>query len=151
MSDMPVFQNSITTKSPNYQYPNCKTMGNGHCRRVINPHLKSKSQAIFGNTGLFYQVGQGNSNGNSNCHHHSQRSCSSFFQLWFIRDIALGPGSQFQKQFVTTNTGCTWYNYEQQPTTLLGMECWRDLTAHFYKCCMHVFVMSQIGRNFFHW
>ena len=36
-------------------------------------------------------------------------------------------------------------------TTLKGMEWWRDLTAPFYKCCMHMFVMSQNGRNFFHW
>ena len=38
----------------------------------------------------------------------------------------------------------------QQPNTLKGMKWWRDLTAPFYKCCIHMFVMSQIGRNFFH-
>ena len=32
-----------------------------------------------------------------------------------------------------------------------GMKWWRDLIAPFYKCCVHMFVMSQIGRNFFHW
>ena len=39
MSDMPVFQTSITTKSPNYQYPIWKTTGNDHCGRTL-PQVK---------------------------------------------------------------------------------------------------------------
>ena len=42
-------------------------------------------------------------------------------------------------------------NLEQQPTTHKGMEWLRDLTIHFYKCCVHMYVMRQIGKSFFHW
>ena len=41
-------------------------------------------------------------------------------------------------------------SHEPQPTTLKGTEWWSDLTAPSYKCYVHTYIMSQIGRNFFH-
>ena len=40
---------------------------------------------------------------------------------------------------------------EQQPTTHKGMEWSSDLIAHCSKCYVHMYLMRQTGRNFFHW
>ena len=78
-------------------------MGNGHCVRVTNPHLKSKSQVNFGNFTKWAEAIP-----------MAIQTATTITRelvkvLSFIRDITLGPESQLQKQFVTTNTGCIWY------------------------------------------
>ena len=59
-------------------------------------------------------------------------------------------GRNFESSLQQTLDAFGILNHEHQPTTLKGTEWWRDLTAPFYKCCMHMFVMSQIGKNFCH-
>ena len=97
-----------------------------------------------------------NSNGKSNCHYiyHNQRACESFLLPWFTRDIALGLGGNFESSFLhQTLDHMVLLNHKQQHTiaTLKEKEYWRDLSAHFYKCCVYMYVVSQIGRYFFHW
>ena len=122
-------------------------MGNGRCGCITSPHLKSKSQVHFGDTGLIHQVDRGDSNGKPNCHYHNQRTCQSLPEI-----LHSDQGCNFESSLLQQTLdafGIT--NHEPKPTTLKGTEWWRDLTAPFYKCCMHMFVMSQNGRNFFYW